>query len=45
MFKGHAIKSTNRVLGKTKVDTYRAADYSATDLAAKICTNSNEHSM
>jgi hypothetical protein len=45
MFKSELIKSNYRFLGKNKVDTYGAADYSTTDLAAKICTNSNEHSM
>ncbi len=37
-----------RVLRKNKPDTYWAPifapDYSATVLAAKMCTNSNEHS-
>jgi len=45
MFKGHAIKSNHRFLGKNKVDTYGSTDYSDTVLAAKICTNSHEHSM
>ncbi len=44
MFKSEVIKSNHRFLGKNKVDTYGAADYSATDLAAKICTNSHENS-
>ncbi len=49
MFKNHYIKSNHRVLRKKEVDTYGppvfAPDYSATGLAAKMCTNSNEHSM
>jgi hypothetical protein len=45
MFKGCAIKSNHRVLGKNKLDTYGSTVYSTTVLAAKICTNSNEHSM
>jgi hypothetical protein len=47
-FKSHKIKSNHRVLRKDKVDTYGvpvfAPDSSATVLAAKLCTNSNEHS-
>jgi hypothetical protein len=43
MFKGY------RVLWKNTVEAYGALiftpDYSATVLAAKICTNSHEHSM
>jgi hypothetical protein len=49
MFKRHQIKSNNRVLRKNKVDTYGAQvfapDYSATVLAAKMCTHSNQHYM
>jgi hypothetical protein len=48
MLKSHYIKSNHRVLRKTKEDTYGgpvfAPDYNATLLAAKICTNSHEHS-
>ncbi len=48
MFRSH-IKSNHRVLSKNKVDTYGppvfAQDYSATILAAKMCTDSNEQSM
>ncbi len=42
MFKSHKIKSNNRVLRKNNVDTY---DYRATVLGAKMCINTNEHSM
>jgi hypothetical protein len=46
MFKGHLIKSNHRVQG---VDTHGAPvfapDYSATVLAAKMCINSQEHSI
>ncbi len=49
MFKSQLIKSNHRVLRKKEVDTYGASvfapDYIATVLAAKMCTNSNEHSM
>jgi hypothetical protein len=50
MFESHHIKSNHRVLGKTEVDTHYGApvfapDYSTTVLGAKMCTNSNEHSM
>jgi hypothetical protein len=48
MFKNHYIKSNHRVLRKNEEDTYGppffAPDYSATGLAAKMCTNSDEHS-
>ncbi len=49
MFKSLQIKSNHRVLRKNKVHTYGAPiftpDYNTTVLAAKICTNSNKHSM
>jgi hypothetical protein len=49
MFKSHQIKSNHRVLRKNEVDTCGAPvfapDYSTTVLAAKMCTNSTEHSM
>ncbi len=49
MLKNHKIKSNHRVLRKNSVDTYGAPvfapDYRATGLSAKICTNSNAHSM
>jgi hypothetical protein len=39
----------HRVLRKNKVDTYGASffapDYSAAVLAAKMCTNSNDHTI
>jgi hypothetical protein len=48
IFKSHEIKSNHRVL-KNEVDAYGPPvfthDYSATDLTAKMCTYSNEHSM
>ncbi len=44
MFKNHYIKSNHRILRKNEVYTYGtqvfAPDYSATGLAAKMCTNS-----
>jgi hypothetical protein len=49
MFKSHYIESDHRLLRENKVDTYGtsvfAPDYSITVLSAKMCTNSNEHSM
>jgi len=49
MFKSYKIKSVHSVLRTNVVDTYGAPvfapDYSATVLAAKMCTNSNEQSM
>jgi hypothetical protein len=49
MFKSCQIKSNYKVPKKNKIDTYEApvfaVDYSGTVLVAKICTNSNEHSM
>ncbi len=49
MFKSHQIKSKHRVLSKKEVDSYGAPvfapDYGATVFAAKMCTESNEHSM
>jgi hypothetical protein len=49
MFQSHLIKSNHRVLKKNEVDTYGATvfapDYSATVLAAKMCSNFNEHSL
>ncbi len=42
MFKSHKIKSNFRVLRKNKVNAY---DYRPTVLAAKMCINTNEHSM
>jgi hypothetical protein len=49
MFKSHLIKSNHTVPMKNNVDTYGAPvfapDFSATVLAAKIFTDSDEHSM
>jgi hypothetical protein len=49
MFKSHYEKSNHRILMKNEVDPCGAPvfapDYSATVLAAKMCTNSNEHSI
>jgi hypothetical protein len=49
MFKSNLIKSNYRVIRNNELNTYGApvfaCDYSTTDLAAKMCTNSNEHSM
>ncbi len=49
MFKSLQIKSNYRVPRKNKVGTYGAPvwtpDYSTTVLKAKMCFNSNEHSM
>jgi hypothetical protein len=49
MFKSHYITSYHTVLRKYKVCTCKAPvnkpDCSATVLAAKMCTNSHEHSM
>ncbi len=49
MFKSHLLQSNHRFLSKNKVYTYRAPvfapDFSTAVLAAKICTNSHEHSM
>jgi hypothetical protein len=44
MFKSHQIKSYHRVLRKNKVDTNGISVF-ARDIAAKMCINSNEHSM
>jgi hypothetical protein len=49
MFKCHYIKLNHTVLRKKEVDTYGASvfapDYSAIVLTARMCINSNEHSM
>jgi hypothetical protein len=49
MFKSYKINPNHRVLKKNEVNTYGlpvfAPDYRATVLGAKMCTNSNEHSM
>ncbi len=49
MFKSHQIKSNHRVLSKNEVYSNGlpvfAPDYMPTVLAAKMCSNSNEHSM
>ncbi len=49
LFKSPLIKSDHRVVQINKLDPYGkpnfALDYSATLSAAKMCTNSNEHSM
>jgi len=49
VLKSHQRKSNHRVPRSKEVDTYGAQvfapDYSATVLAAKMCTNTNEHSM
>jgi hypothetical protein len=49
LFESHKIKLNHRALRKNIVDTYGTPaippDYSATVLTAKMCTNSNEHSM
>jgi hypothetical protein len=49
MFKSHLIKSIHNVPRKNEADTYGvpfyAPDFSATALAAKKCTNANEHSL
>jgi hypothetical protein len=44
VFKTHQIKSDHRVLGKNGAPVF-APDYSATVLAVKMWTNSNEHSL
>jgi len=48
-FKSHRIKSNHRLPRKSIVGTYGATvfapDFGTTVLAAKMCTNSNEHSM
>jgi hypothetical protein len=47
--KSNLIKSNHKVLRKNDVDTFEAPvfapNYSATVLAAKMCTNFNEHFM
>jgi hypothetical protein len=49
MFKSHKIKLDHKVLRKNKIAAHGvsvfAPDYSASVLAAKMCTNSDEHSM
>jgi hypothetical protein len=49
MFKSHQIKLNQRVPRKNEVETYGAPvfapDYSTTVLGAKMCTDSNEHSL
>jgi len=49
LFISNKIKLNYRVLRKNEEDTYGAPvfapDYSAAVLAAKMCTNSHEHSM
>jgi hypothetical protein len=46
MFKSHQIKSKHRVLSKKEDDSYGAPVFArATVLAAKMCPNSNDHSM
>jgi hypothetical protein len=47
MFKSHQIKSNHRTLRENEVCKYEAPvfapDYSTSVLAAKMCTNTNQH--
>jgi hypothetical protein len=47
MFKSHQIKSNHRTLRENEVGKYGAPvfapDYSTTVLAAKMCTNTDQH--
>ncbi len=49
LFKSHKIISNHRALRKNRVDTHGAPvfapNYSASDLAVKMCSNSNKHFM